>query len=185
MQSVLTRDGVPMDGDVVLNEMLENGDEVFVEFGPGPQQFRVPWDGRPKTPPFKWSDGQLVLPRYDEWLTGMDLGAEGLDYLIVGGEEDHGAGKTQQLAEVKSVLQARRWWTKWRFVAWEAGALTSGAADTLWCPSGWGSNFCLHATLAGLRRDDSGPVRLLHGGRGGRGQRQVTGSERDRVAGVW
>lgn len=39
LQSVLSSEGVPMDVDVVLNEMLETGDEVFVEYGDGPEQY--------------------------------------------------------------------------------------------------------------------------------------------------
>ena len=40
LQSVLSSDGTAMDVDVVINEVLDSGDEVFVEYGSGPCQYR-------------------------------------------------------------------------------------------------------------------------------------------------
>ena len=40
------------------------------------------WEGRPRTPPFKWGDQGEILPPHDQWLRDMDLKAEGLGALI-------------------------------------------------------------------------------------------------------
>ncbi len=40
-QSVLNRDGQAMDIDIVLHEVLHDGDEVFVEYSSGPQPYRI------------------------------------------------------------------------------------------------------------------------------------------------
>lgn len=40
-QSVSNKDGQPMDIDIVLNEMFNDGDEMVVEYSGGPQPFRV------------------------------------------------------------------------------------------------------------------------------------------------
>jgi hypothetical protein len=74
---------------------------------PPPTQHNARWEGRPKTPPFHWSDdgsGERVLP-HDAWLTGLDLGQEGLgalqepEFLAT----DPGAGEAD-LARAKDVL---------------------------------------------------------------------------------
>lgn len=40
------------------------------------------WEGRPRTPPFKWGEEGEILPPHDTWLTEMDLKAEGLSALV-------------------------------------------------------------------------------------------------------
>ncbi len=35
------------------------------------------WEGRPKTPPFKWGDEGEILPPHNTWLLELDLKAEG------------------------------------------------------------------------------------------------------------
>lgn len=65
------------------------------------------WEGRPKTPPFYWSDdsgGERVLP-HDAWLAALDLTREGVsglqepEFLATG----PGVGEAD-LARVKEVL---------------------------------------------------------------------------------
>jgi hypothetical protein len=34
---------------------------------------RARWEGRPRTPPFRWGDGVEVLPPHDTWLRELDL----------------------------------------------------------------------------------------------------------------
>ncbi|GLC43541.1 hypothetical protein PLESTM_001484500 [Pleodorina starrii] len=81
-QSVNNKDGQPLDVDIVVNEMFNDGDELFVEFSNGPVPYKVRWEGRPRTPPFRWGDGVEVLPPHDTWLRELDLKAEGLGALI-------------------------------------------------------------------------------------------------------
>lgn len=81
-QSVMTKDGQPLDVDIVLNEIFHDGDELFVEYSSGPVAYKVRWDGRPKTPPFKWGEDGEVLPPHDIWLTELDLKHEGLGALL-------------------------------------------------------------------------------------------------------
>ena len=40
-QSVLTKDGQPLDVDIVLSELASDGTELFVEYGNGPDAYRV------------------------------------------------------------------------------------------------------------------------------------------------
>ena len=40
-QSVLNKDGQPLDIDIVVNEIFGDGDELYVEFSDGPQAYRV------------------------------------------------------------------------------------------------------------------------------------------------
>lgn len=40
------------------------------------------WEGRPRTPPFKWGETGEVLPPHDTWLHELDLKAEGLGALV-------------------------------------------------------------------------------------------------------
>ncbi|EFJ42408.1 hypothetical protein VOLCADRAFT_97483 [Volvox carteri f. nagariensis] len=81
-QSVNNKDGQPLDVDIVVNEMFNDGDELFVEFSNGPVPYKVRWEGRPRTPPFRWGDGVEVVPPHDTWLRELDLKAEGLGALI-------------------------------------------------------------------------------------------------------
>ena len=73
---MLNADGTPLDVDVVINEVLESGGEVFVEYGPGPTQFATRWEGRPQTPPFEWQNGGLKLPPHDLWLQDLHFPSE-------------------------------------------------------------------------------------------------------------
>ena len=50
-QGVLSSKGVVYDPDTVLNEVLEDGDSVTVEYSSGPQAFTTRWEGRPLTTP--------------------------------------------------------------------------------------------------------------------------------------
>jgi hypothetical protein len=50
----MTRGGRVLDADAVVNELLQDGDEVFVEFAPGPECFVARWSSRPATPDFDW-----------------------------------------------------------------------------------------------------------------------------------
>eukprot|EP00798_Chlamydomonas_sp_ICE-L_P014421 gene14421-20427_t len=81
-QAVMNKDGQPQDVDIVVNEIFHDGNEVFVEFSSGPMPFRVRWEGRPHTPPFKWGEYGEELPPHDTWLRSVDLKAEGLGGLI-------------------------------------------------------------------------------------------------------
>ncbi|KAL6756834.1 hypothetical protein V8C86DRAFT_2641855 [Haematococcus lacustris] len=81
-QSVTNKDGQPQDIDIVVNEIFSNGDEVFVEYSNGPVAFKVRWEGRPRTPPFKWGERGEILPPHDTWLRELDLKHEGLGGLV-------------------------------------------------------------------------------------------------------
>lgn len=81
-QAINNRDGQPLDINIVINEIFNDGDEVYTEFSNGPVPYRVRWEGRPRTPPFRWGDGSEVLPPHDMWLRDLDLKAEGLGSLI-------------------------------------------------------------------------------------------------------
>ncbi len=92
-----------MDVDIVINELFGDGDELFVEYSNGPMPFRVRsvrifraspstcpnlrkhfrrWEGRPRTPPFKWGELGEEVPPHDMWLRDMDLRHEGIVALI-------------------------------------------------------------------------------------------------------
>ena len=36
------------------------------------------WEGRPRSPPFKWGNGGMELPPHDVWLQELDLQREGV-----------------------------------------------------------------------------------------------------------
>lgn len=40
-QSITTKDGQPLDVDIVVNEIFNDGDELFVEYSSGPMPYRV------------------------------------------------------------------------------------------------------------------------------------------------
>lgn len=40
-QSVMTKDGKPLDIDIVLSEFLQNGSELFVEYSRGPIAYKA------------------------------------------------------------------------------------------------------------------------------------------------
>lgn len=58
------------------------GDEVFVEYGPGPEAFMGRWNSRPPTPDFDWEMGQEIVPPHDLWLRNLSLSAEDMDHLV-------------------------------------------------------------------------------------------------------
>lgn len=104
-QSVSTKDGVPLDVDIVVNEIFSDGDEIFVEYSGGPMPYRVRWEGRPRTPPFKWSEQGEVQPPHDAWLKDLDLRQEGMAMLVdADSVKGPAAGVDQDLAETKKIL---------------------------------------------------------------------------------
>ncbi len=40
------------------------------------------WEGRPRTPPFKWGEQGEILPPHDTWLQELSLQKEGLASLV-------------------------------------------------------------------------------------------------------
>ncbi len=42
-QSVTNKDGQPLDIDIVVNEIFNDNDELYVEFSNGPVPYRVRW----------------------------------------------------------------------------------------------------------------------------------------------
>lgn len=42
----------------------------------------VRWEGRPKTPPFRWGAAGEVVPPHDQWLKDFDCSFWGLDKLV-------------------------------------------------------------------------------------------------------
>jgi len=81
-QSVLQADGTILDVDIVLNEMLGDGDELFVEYSHGPTVFKCRWEGRPRTPPHVWGETAVTENVEYDWLSDLDLKAYGLNELI-------------------------------------------------------------------------------------------------------
>jgi hypothetical protein len=86
-------------------QVIKDGDEVYVEYGPGPKPFTSRWEGRPETPEFNWGDDGVVLPRHDVWLQQLDLVQEGVDQLVdpESCQQDAGA-LTRGLSAVKELL---------------------------------------------------------------------------------
>ncbi|CAG9465750.1 unnamed protein product [Pedinophyceae sp. YPF-701] len=72
-QSVLDSHHNVLDVEVIVNEVLEDGDEVFVEYSSGPRQFTVKWEGRPVSPRFTWGEGAPVDGGIDAWLEALDI----------------------------------------------------------------------------------------------------------------
>ena len=83
-QAVLNQEGVALDVDTVIKELFADGDTVSVRFGPGPEAFTVPWDGRSPDPPFRWgADGEIATESELDWLErDLDLYAFGVDDLV-------------------------------------------------------------------------------------------------------
>ena len=103
-QSICTKDGTPLDIDIVLNEIFTDGDEIFIEYSNGPMPYRVRWEGRPRTPPFKWSgDGEVIMP-HDTWLKELDLKQEGVEALVDHDSVRDEAGLDTDLGDVKKLL---------------------------------------------------------------------------------
>jgi len=70
--------GAPLDVDIIINEMFEDGDAMFVEYSSGPAQFTSRWAGRPRTPQFKWVDGDVhvEVEPHDMWLQKINLSSD-------------------------------------------------------------------------------------------------------------
>jgi hypothetical protein len=67
----------------VINELHRDGDTVIVHFSNGPEAFKSRWEGRPKTPPFRWGTDRLIGATDEDWLEeGMDMNAFGVDDLV-------------------------------------------------------------------------------------------------------
>lgn len=67
----------------VINELHRDGDTVIVHFSNGPEAFKSRWEGRPKTPPFRWGTDGLIGATDQDWLEdGLDLYAFGVDDLV-------------------------------------------------------------------------------------------------------
>eukprot|EP00959_Pyramimonas_sp_CCMP1952_P048942 1022704-Pyramimonas_sp.AAC.2 len=81
-QAVNANDGTVLDVDLVLNEVLSDGDGLTVEFGHGPEAFKIRWDGRPSTPTFQWGEEGIIGPSDHEWLEELDMKAFGVDRLV-------------------------------------------------------------------------------------------------------
>ena len=56
---------------------------MIVHFSKGPEAFKSRWEGRPKTPPFRWGADGLIGATDQDWLEdGLDLYAFGVDDLV-------------------------------------------------------------------------------------------------------
>mmetsp|Transcript_3904 Transcript_3904/g.9377 ORF Transcript_3904/g.9377 Transcript_3904/m.9377 type:complete len:440 (-) Transcript_3904:98-1417(-) len=82
-QAVLNQEGLIRDVDTVINELHGDGDTVVVQFTTGPEAFKSRWDGRPKTPPFRWGADGLIGATDEDWLQdGLDLHAFAVDDMV-------------------------------------------------------------------------------------------------------
>ena len=67
----------------MINELHGDGDTVIVHFSKGPEAFKARWEGRPKTPPFRWGADGLIGATDQDWLEdGLDMYAYGVDDLV-------------------------------------------------------------------------------------------------------
>jgi hypothetical protein len=80
--TILNKDGLVVDVDLVLKEVVKDGDELYVEYGIGPQAYTAKWEGRPETPEFIWGEDGVVHPPHDLWLSQLDLEHERIDQLV-------------------------------------------------------------------------------------------------------
>uniref|UniRef100_A0A7R9VJD9 Uncharacterized protein n=1 Tax=Chlamydomonas euryale TaxID=1486919 RepID=A0A7R9VJD9_9CHLO len=104
-QSVTSKDGQALDVDIVVNEILNDGDELYVEYSNGPQAYKIRWEGRPRTPPFKWGEEGAVVPAHDVWLMELNLEREGLLSLVdMEAHTENSSGPQEDLQEVKKLL---------------------------------------------------------------------------------
>lgn len=63
------------------------------------------WEGRPRTPPFKWGDEGEVIPPHDTWLIELDLKQEGISALVdADAIKDNPTGLDNDLRETKKLL---------------------------------------------------------------------------------
>eukprot|EP00899_Mesostigma_viride_P028531 jgi/Mesvir1/8863/Mv02758-RA.1 len=104
-QAVLTADGSVQDVDTVLSEVFDDGDEVFVEYGTGPEAFTARWEGRPATPRFLWGANMGQEDKSGDLVASLDLRHYGVDKLL--GEQvpsNSAIAMEEALASVKTVL---------------------------------------------------------------------------------
>ena len=86
-------------------QLINDGEEVYVEYGHGARAYSTYWEGRPATPDFEWDDG-VVLPSDDLWLGQLDLTHEGVDALVDKEVREQEAGNlAKDLAAVKALLK--------------------------------------------------------------------------------
>jgi hypothetical protein len=84
-------------------QIIKDGDEVYVEYGRGPQALTVRWEGRPDESPFQWGDEGVVLPSHDLWLQQLDLYHEKIDDLISHAPKDQDPATRQDMEVVKDM----------------------------------------------------------------------------------
>ncbi|KAG1680749.1 hypothetical protein FOA52_008082 [Chlamydomonas sp. UWO 241] len=126
-QSITTKDGQNLDVDIVVNEILSDGDELYVEYSNGPQPYRVRWEGRPRSPPFKWGGEGEIVPSHDVWLMEVDLAKEGMLPLVDGDAHVDKPGRPEaDLQEVKKLLIQFAAPMQMVFYAWSAEGASSG-----------------------------------------------------------
>ena len=101
-QSIVSSEGIVLDIDVVLNEIIKDNGEVKVEYSGGPKAFTARWEGRPATPPFKWTGGEIEQAAHDYWLQEMDLSHYKAEELV-----DESLARTGESA-IKNDLEATK-----------------------------------------------------------------------------
>lgn len=88
-------------------QLVHDGDDIYVEYGPGPRAFSMRWEGRPPTPDFEWHEGGMVVPPHDQWLDQLDLAAEGINALVSRELLDNnGSSVSSHLEAVKTMIRA-------------------------------------------------------------------------------
>lgn len=87
-------------------QLVHDGDDVYVEYGPGPRAFALRWEGRPPTPDFEWHEGGVVLPPHDQWMEQLDLATEGVGALVPKELlEQDGSSVSSHLEAVKTMIK--------------------------------------------------------------------------------
>ena len=77
---------------------------MYVTYSDGPEALAERWEGRPRTPPFEWAEGESALGSPADWVDEIDLKAHGIDELM----EDEIRlinGVEKDLKETKEVLK--------------------------------------------------------------------------------
>ena len=64
------------------------------------------WEGRPRSPPFKWDVQGVVVPPHDAWLKDLDLEREGIVSALIDVEamEQSGIDIAEDLESTKDML---------------------------------------------------------------------------------
>lgn len=101
-QSIVLKDGSVADPDLVLNEVVGDGEEVKVTYSSGPEALTERWEGRPRTPPFEWVEGEAALDSQADWVEDIDLRAHGIDELM---EDEIPNSVDKDLKETKEALK--------------------------------------------------------------------------------